>query len=370
MNLKKIRHKLLFSEPPKITWSLYELAEDEIWWRGRYSLFESQGYRLRDRLRPGWVPSWKLNPKRHPEDHEDTASSHHPFITHAARVSDGSNVIIKKIKKNSDEKSIAVYLSSLKDQKNRCVPIIDTFPDEAEDYTEFLVMPLLRRFNSPSFRTVNEVVDFVEQTLKGVAFIHSKNIAHRDCSDLNIMLDGTLMFPEGFHPVRQIMDRSSMKLAKYRSRSNSPGTKYYFTDFGLSARFDDMDSEHLVTGRRCQVYVPELSDTIPYDAFAMDIYLLGDVYKKNFVEKYSNAQFLKPLVESMTQLVPSERPKADAALKQLENIVSPMSKSSLRWRLMKNNIGRTSHFLLNISCTTREGVYVVKRIVNKQYTRA
>ncbi|OCB92195.1 hypothetical protein A7U60_g417 [Sanghuangporus baumii] len=368
MNLKKIRHKLLFSEPLKVNWSLYELAEDEIWWRDRYSLFESRGYRLRDRLRPGWVPSWKSNPKRHPEDHEDTASSHHPLITHAARVSDGSNVIIKKIKRNNEEKSITVYLSSLKDQKNHCVPIVDSFPDEADDDIEFLVMPLLRRFNSPSFRTVNEVIDFVKQTLERVAFIHSKNIAHRDCSDLNIMLDGTSMFPEGFHPVRQIMDRSSTKLAKYRSRCNSPGVKYYFTDFGLSSRFDDMDSEHLVTGRRCQVYVPELSDTIPYDPFAVD--LLGDVYKKNFVEKYSNAQFLKPLAESMTQMVPSERPKANAALKQLENLVSLMPKSSLRWRLMKNNIGRASHFLLNISCTTREGVFVVRRMINKQYTRA
>ncbi len=34
-------------------------------WIARYELLERHGYRLRPRLRPGWVPSWKgtdLNP--------------------------------------------------------------------------------------------------------------------------------------------------------------------------------------------------------------------------------------------------------------------------------------------------------------------
>ncbi|KAL5530915.1 hypothetical protein ACEPAG_3791 [Sanghuangporus baumii] len=378
MNLKKIRHRLFFGEPFTVDWSLYDLLKYEIWWRDRYSLFESQGYRLRDRLRPGWIPSWASNPKRHPEDHEDTASSNHPFITEATRISDGSDVIIKKIKKYSDEKSIATYLSALKDPKNHCVQIIDSFPDETEDGIEFLVMPLLRMFNSPSFRSVNEAVDFIKQTLepKGIAFMHSKNIAHRDCSDLNIMLDGTLMFPEGFHPIRQIMDRNSTRLAKYKSRTSSPGTKYYFIDFGLSTRFDETDGERLVTGRRCQVQVPELSDKVPYDPFAVDIYLLGDVYMKNFIEKYSNVQFLKSLVQSMTRKDSSKRCKVDDALqlvakllaiilavKQLEHIVSQKSKSSLRWRLIKSNVGGTSRFFLNVSCITREGVVAVKRMM-------
>ncbi|KAL5492956.1 hypothetical protein ACEPAI_4404 [Sanghuangporus weigelae] len=370
MNLKKIRHKLFFGEPFTIDWSLYDLAKYEIWWRDRYSLFESHGYRLRERLRPGWIPSWTSDPRRHPEDHEDTSSSDHPLITEATRISDGSDVIIKKIKKYSDEKSIAVYLSSLKDPKNHCVPIIDSFPDEAEEGTEFLVMPLLRMFNSPSFRTVNEAVDFIKQTLepKGIAFMHSKNIAHRDCSDLNVMLDGTLMFPEGFHPIHQIMDRNSTRLAKYKSRTSSPGAKYYFIDFGLSTRFDETDGERLVTGRRCQVQVPELSDQIPYDPFAVDIYLLGDVYRKNLVERYSNVQFLKPFVESMTRRNPSERPKADVALKQLDDIISQCSKSSLRWRLIKNNTGRVSQFFISIRCITREGVILAKRMIGESHS--
>lgn len=44
---------------------LYDLLAHEIWWRDRSELLEEHGYRLRPRLRPGWVPSWQgtdLNP--------------------------------------------------------------------------------------------------------------------------------------------------------------------------------------------------------------------------------------------------------------------------------------------------------------------
>ncbi|KAL5492949.1 hypothetical protein ACEPAI_4397 [Sanghuangporus weigelae] len=328
MNLKKIRHRLgeivIHCLNLKVIVSVIDCDQD--------------GYRHGLQIRRGI--------RRTTEDHEDTASSNHPFITEATRISDGSDVIIKKIKKYSDEKSIATYLSALKDPRNHCVQIIDSFPDETEDGIEFLVMPLLRMFNSPSFRSVNEVVDFIKQTLEGISFIHSKNVVHRDCSYLNIMLDGKPMFPEGFHPIHQIMNRSSTTLARYKSRSNTTGVKYYFIDFGLSTRFDDTDGDRLV----------------PYDPFTAHIYLLGDVYMKNFIEEYSNVHFLKPLVQSMTRKDPSKRCKADDALRQLEHIVSQKSKSSMRWRLIKSNVGGTSHFFLNVSCITRQGVIAVKRM--------
>jgi len=36
-----------------------ELTASEKWWRERYQFLESRGYRLRERYRPGWVPSWQ-----------------------------------------------------------------------------------------------------------------------------------------------------------------------------------------------------------------------------------------------------------------------------------------------------------------------
>lgn len=35
-----------------------KLIRYEIFWSERFSFFESHGYRLRPRLRPGWIPSW------------------------------------------------------------------------------------------------------------------------------------------------------------------------------------------------------------------------------------------------------------------------------------------------------------------------
>lgn len=75
-------------------------------------------------------------------------------------------MIIKKLPKGAKEKQIAQYLSSFNDSINHCVPILDSFPDEKDDKIEFIVMPLLRRFNSPPFHSVDEVVDLIQQTLE------------------------------------------------------------------------------------------------------------------------------------------------------------------------------------------------------------
>ena len=103
------------------------------------------------------------------------------------------------------------------------------------------------------------------------------------------------MYPEGFHPIHNVMNRGWTALAKFKNRGDSTGVKYYFTDFGLSTKFGDADAERLVTGCVCQVDVPELSDRIPYDPFAVDVYLLGDVYKRAFIE-------VRPLALSFTEL--------------------------------------------------------------------
>ena len=39
----------------------FALYDSETWWRDRYELLESRGYRLRPRFKPGWIPSWTGN---------------------------------------------------------------------------------------------------------------------------------------------------------------------------------------------------------------------------------------------------------------------------------------------------------------------
>ncbi|OCB92243.1 hypothetical protein A7U60_g350 [Sanghuangporus baumii] len=353
MKLMKLFRGLFYDEPYQIDRNMYGLSDGEMWWRDRNSLLESHGYRLRKRLRPDWIPSWTLNRELRPVDCEDSMSRLFSQITDATCISDSSHVIIKKVKREVTESAISLHLSSLRDPKNHCVPIIDSFVDHTID--------MITCYFNESNRSTKKVVDFVQQTLEGIAFIHANNVAHRDCADPNIMLDGTSMYLEGFHPVLQSKSRSWKEPAKFRSRSNSRGAKYYFIDFGLSTRFEGTKEGRLVTGRICQDHVPELLDWIPYDPFAIDIYLLEDVYRRNFLEKYSNVQFLRFLVESMTRKDPSQRPKADEALRQLEKLVSQRSEFSLGWRLLKPDVGQISRHWITAECSGRAVVIMVRR---------
>lgn len=106
-------------------------------------------------------------------------------------------MFLKAIEKNSAEKSTALYLYSEElrnDPRNHCVPILDSFEDEMELDTEFIVMPLLRKFRSPPFDIGLEAFEFVQQMLEvsllvklinlsydlqAVVFMHEHNVAHR-----------------------------------------------------------------------------------------------------------------------------------------------------------------------------------------------
>lgn len=70
-------------------------------------------------------------------------------------------------------------------------------------------------------------------------------------------------------------------------RRDVSSVRYYFIDFGLSSRFDGVGIPRLVTGDRAQDReIPELSLIVPYDPFAVDIFTLGNVYKRNLIQVY------------------------------------------------------------------------------------
>ena len=98
------------------------------------------------------------------------------------------------------------------------------------------------------------------------------------------MYDAEKLYPEGYHPSLPDFSPDVMRPARFISRAAAGGVKYYVTDFGISTRFEDGE-ERLVIGTMCQdKTVPELSETDPYDPFAVDIYTLGNVYKENILE--------------------------------------------------------------------------------------
>ena len=58
------------------------------------------------------------------------------------------------------------------------MPLLEVFDDNVDGDICYLVTPLLRNMDDPSFETVNNVIDFVDQTIEvgffaPVHFVHS-----------------------------------------------------------------------------------------------------------------------------------------------------------------------------------------------------
>lgn len=109
-------------------------------------------------------------------------------------------------------------------------------------------------------------------------------LSFRDCSDYNIMIDGGPLYPQKFHPAALDHDVSGLKKIKGKRRMDVSSVKYYFIDFGISLRYKP-DEPRLTVGKIGQDReIPELSAEEPYDPFLVDICILGNVYKRNFLD--------------------------------------------------------------------------------------
>ncbi|KAL5513547.1 hypothetical protein ACEPAH_3946 [Sanghuangporus vaninii] len=248
----------------------------------------------RPRFHRGWTPPWR-GTEIPPVEHFSRS------CIDAKRLKGGTIVAIKRIPPYNLEADIACMLSTLErlgDPMNHCVPVYYCFPETC--YARggfFIVTPLLRAFNELLFAYVDEVVNFVRQSLdlKGLIYIHGHNVAHRDLPDGNIMMDGRAILRD--------------------CETKNKNARYYFTNFGLSSYFDDLDRRRLVTGNRAQDReIPELSNIVPYDPFTVGIFALGNVFKRNFLDKHSNVDFLSSLCSAIMERKPILRIRAPEAL--------------------------------------------------------
>lgn len=131
--------------------------------------------------------------------------------------------------------------------------------------------------------------------------MHEHNVAHRcvalssspglilntsssDCVYRNIMMDASTLYPSGFHPIYKgfLLDASGP--APHLPRGSAPVT-YYLMDFGISTRFSPDDPSKLVLGTDgVEDTVPELSKTVPYDPFKVDVYIIGALIRQEFLD--------------------------------------------------------------------------------------
>jgi len=282
---------------------------------------------------PGCPPSWLSTGQPYDFCEDSARLPLRPLLVDATRISDGKLVYIKQVQTGDLESRIASTLSALDDPANHSVPILDTFVDSVNESITYLVMPFLRSSDNPPFEFVEEVLDFADQILEGLAFMHSRGVAHRDCSPKNILMDAVHMYPRGFHPVKDNFLHDVSTPATIIPRLDA-GVKYYFVDYGISSYFPTGSQRQLVLGLAGRDQdVPELSDDVPYDPFKVDVFTIGNVLHREFQNNYTNLGFFTPLIESMMQRDPTSRPSAERALQQWRTIRGGINPLHRYWRL-------------------------------------
>src|SRR5258708_5048212 len=99
------------------------------------------------------------------------------------------------------------------------------------------------------------------------------------------MMDADAMYPEGFHTIALDYTPDHSELAKYTSRTAVGGVKYYFIDFGISVYIPENLHSKLVTGTQGRDRdPPELYQDTAYDPFKLDIFIIGNMLKREFLE--------------------------------------------------------------------------------------
>jgi len=316
----------------RVIGSLYGSEE---WWRDYYYHIKLHGYLLRPRYSPRWEPSWK-----HSGKYFFSTEDGQPSILRAAmdatRQSDGKQVMLKKIfpEEGPHELTITQFFSSpelVHHPRNHCVPLLGVIETPVIGQ-KLMVMPFLRPFNNPRFQTFGEFVAFFGQVCEGLEFMHKQNVAHRDCTVNNLMFDPCEMYPEGFHPIQMNRKRNFKGRAKRYTRTERP-PRYYLIDFGLSRRYRSRDvlDEPLRGGDRS---APEHQDGRLCNPFHTDIYYLGNLVRDEFMRKYNGFEFMKDLVDQMTNADPLKRPLIEDVVAKFSQIRTSLSGLKLRSAIM------------------------------------
>jgi len=338
------------------------LKRHELAWVERQPMLERRGYMLRARLRPGWIPSWR-GTEKHPLQCEDgLVLPMREHLVDATRIADGALVYVKRVQAAGTELQIASMFSSedlRNNPKNHCVPILDTFQDEGDGSSSYMVMPFLRAIDEPAFELVDDVIIFADQILEGLVFLHQHGVAHRDCTHGNILMDASAMYPMGFHPVNDMYLPDACTPTTPLPRSTVP-VKYYFVDFGISSLITSGHPKLVVGDAGQDREVPELSTVVPYDPFKVDIFLVANVLRRSLHDKYSNLDFLSPLISTMTDDDPAARPDAEQALRRWRDIRGGLGTFQRRWWLIPRDANWVSIVAFNVASSVGATVYLVK----------
>ncbi|KAJ7445166.1 kinase-like domain-containing protein [Mycena galericulata] len=314
------------------------LYSNEEFWVDSQPFLLAQGYQLRPRYHPDWIPSWTVK-KNFYHEYEDGLSSHKKRVLDATRIYDGKKVILKRIETNGDEIDIVKYLDSLRtDHRNRTIPILDIFSMPNTPWS-FLVMPYCRKFDYPPFHCRNEFVEAMTQYLEGLQFMHDHNVVHFDIAPQNMMMDESRVVPKGSHFSHDRTHTGFFGLFTWNNRCTVGPVDYYYIDFGLSLHFPNgKDTALYLATLRTFPTIPELSQTVPYNPFQVDIYQMG-LTMHQLIDTYPDLDDFRPVADTMTVEDPKARPTPADALKHLRETATAMPPLKLSEQIWEKETG-------------------------------
>ncbi|KAJ7630012.1 kinase-like domain-containing protein [Mycena polygramma] len=319
----------------------YAFYENERFWVNMQPFLLAQGYQLRPRYRPDWIPSWTVQ-KNFSQEYEDNIASHPDSVLDATRIHDGQKVILKRVETDGDEMDTIKYLtdpSVREDPRNRTIPLLDILSAPDTSWS-FLVMPYCREFNYPPFHCRNEFVDAMTQFLEGLQFMHEHNVAHFDIAPQNMVMDESRVVPKGSHFARpETHDGFYFHLFSWKDRCTVGPINYYYIDFGLSLYFPEgKDTASMCGTLRTFPNIPELSQTVPYNPFMVDIFQLGLTIHK-LIDNYPDLEDFRPVADAMTLTNPKDRPSPEASLAHLRSIAGVLAPSTLSAQIWEKDTG-------------------------------
>jgi hypothetical protein len=102
------------------------------------------------------------------------------------------------------------------------------------------------------------------------------------------MMESEKMFPEGYHPMKDLRKPDLSGPAKFYTRTQRP-SKYFIIDFGMSHRYEsDNDSpvEPTITEKGAQLQ----------NLFQVDVYLTGELVRQVFLDASQALSSVMPII--------------------------------------------------------------------------
>ncbi|KAF8217735.1 kinase-like domain-containing protein [Mycena galopus ATCC 62051] len=320
------------------------VTEREAKWVEIQPFLLSAGYKLRARYDPNWVPSWRIGSLSQP------AVAHleqNCDVLDAIRIEDGKKVVMKWLAADSSEVQCIQYLSNISDPRNRTIPVLQILP-LPNDIDVLVVMPYGRRFNHPAFHCRGEFAEAMRQFLEGLSFMHEHNICHFDIAPKNLMMDESRVVPRGSHfcyPKTHDGYRGSFA---WENRCSVGPVDYYYIDFGLSMYYPKGRDTALTTGTlRNFRTIPELSETVPYNPFKVDVFQLG-LTMANVIKDYPDLHIFSPVANRMMSTNPSDRPEPAQSLQEFNSIVARFSPKKLGSPILRKT-GSVTYFARKVA---------------------